>query len=1047
MSARNKRTPAPRSGARTGPGASGPPLQCPWCPVLKHDIRRLNVHIGMVHKGKRKSRRAVSQAAARTDARSRTRVCPVCNYEVANATGLSHHMRAAHGVSPVASQAGSQSAGAGPLSQSSSVAPRPNAVNPALATPEQYYEDAIAQAPFPIANPSLTALKQGLRVLPRIPQGARAQAARKYTQVLGGVIAENDGPAWQYLLEFAYRALNVSADAKAKPLATCVKDNVSRYDRPLVIPDGKRREPERGASDAHRASAAEYRLAAKGDLRGAIRLLSSSESLVPTDDVATQQEMIEKHPAPQDEDVPPALPSGPVPRHCSADEIEEALGSFPSGSSGGTDGLTAQHLLDLLSVGGELRRLLLVNLSRVCDIIARGLVPVEARDLVYGSWLVAALKPSGGLRPIAIGGVLRRLTAKVLLARVRGSAAAYLCPRQLGFATRGGAEIAIHATRSLLEEKGKAVMLKVDFKNAFNSHRRDTMLKQVHERVPELYAMVSQGYEQPTPIAFGSTEIRSRTGCQQGDVFSPLLFCLTVHGTLESLQSELALGYLDDFTLISEDPRTIAEDIRRIQERHSEHGLEIQPAKCEVYTKGFSDEERDAIHALVRHSLPGCRVIAEEKDVELLGAPLFEAGIRRALHKKSRMYETIFRRLAYVGSHVACYILQKAAGVPRLTYLLRTSPAYKAESDLRLIDDQFTKAFETVLKISLSKDALLQLSLPTSSGGMGIPIPSSTALAAFAASCCSAKDDVRCVLGNQTQTICCLDDATEKFANRYGGLPSVEDRHKQSQWTMIASECVLSNLRVRAAENEKDAVRLAHISMAETGCWLQAMPMKNVGTMLTDREFTLAAGLRLGLPIAEESPCPCGATADPLGHHRLSCRVLASGRLSRHNAINDLLSRALKQAGAANAKEPRNLSANDSLRPDGLTHGPWSRGLRMIWDVTVRDAFAQSYASIAQTARAVVARGEQDKMRKYQCLSDEYVLIPFVIDTTGVWGNRALELVKEIGSRIAAREGDKRAGWFVRQRISIEVQRGNARMIMASPSEGGALSELNHLCG
>lgn len=160
--------------------------------------------------------------------------------------------------------------------------------------------------------------------------------------------------------------------------------------------------------------------------------------------------MVLKNPAPHVDHVIPALPAVKVPRHCSPDEVVEALKSFPPGSSGGLDGLTSQHLLDLLSVGGEVRHLLLDNLSRVCDRIARGQVPDDARDGVLGSWLVAASTPSGGLRPIAMCGVLRRLTVKILLRRIRSGAAAYLCPRQLGFATSGGAEIAIHAARTYL---------------------------------------------------------------------------------------------------------------------------------------------------------------------------------------------------------------------------------------------------------------------------------------------------------------------------------------------------------------------------------------------------------------------------------------------------------------------------------------------------------------------------------------------------------------------------------------------------------------------
>ena len=216
---------------------------------------------------------------------------------------------------------------------------------------------------------------------------------------------------------------------------------------------------------------------------------------------------------------------------------------------------------------------------------------------------------------------------------------------------------------------------------------------------------------------------------------------------------------------------------------------------------------------------------------------------------------------------------------------------------------------------------------------------------------------------------------------------------------------------------------------------------------MTDGYFMLAGGLRLGLPIVQENQCPCGATNDRLGHHRLSCRLLASGRLARHSAVNDLVSRSMQHAGVANSKEPRNLSPNDNLRPDGLTHEPWSRGQQLIWDVTVRDAFAASYRSIARNARAVAAKGEHDKRAKYATLLGEYCLVPFVIDTAGVWGEAALKLVKDIGARITAKTGEKRAAAFIRQRVAVEVQRGNARMISGGMPPSDALRELSFLGG
>ena len=65
-----------------------------------------------------------------------------------------------------------------------------------------------------------------------------------------------------------------------------------------------------------------------------------------------------------------------------------------------------------------------------------------------------------------------------------------------------------------------------------------------------------------------------------------------------------------------------------------------------------------------------------------------------------------------------------------------------------------------------------------------------------------------------------------------------------------------------------------------------------LGTLLSDVGFIRAAGLRLRLPMIEESICPSETPMDRFGLHRLSCHNLAFGRLARHTAINDLLARA-----------------------------------------------------------------------------------------------------------------------------------------------------------
>ena len=176
-----------------------------------------------------------------------------------------------------------------------------------------------------------------------------------------------------------------------------------------------------------------------GDLRGAVRLFSSTESPVASNDPHALEEMLAQNPGPHDQtdDFIPTLPLTKLLKLISCDEVQEPHKSFPEGTSVGPDGiLSLPHLLDMLSVGGELRRILLVNLAKSCETLARGQVPDGACDIVFCSWLIASTKPTGDLRPIAIGNTLRRLTAKILLARVRGSAAAHLKPHHLSFATR-----------------------------------------------------------------------------------------------------------------------------------------------------------------------------------------------------------------------------------------------------------------------------------------------------------------------------------------------------------------------------------------------------------------------------------------------------------------------------------------------------------------------------------------------------------------------------------------------------------------------------------
>ena len=141
-------------------------------------------------------------------------------------------------------------------------------------------------------------------------------------------------------------------------------------------------------------------------------------------------------------------------------------------------------------------------------LVLEGSTPPFVRSFFFGATLIALEKKVGGIRPIAVGGTLRRLVAKVAGAKVMAEMGALLAPRQLGYGVKGGCEAAVHSARlyldNLLEDHA---ILKLDFKNAFTSVRRDVMLEAVHDIWHQLFFLLST---QPTPHhppSFGAANI------------------------------------------------------------------------------------------------------------------------------------------------------------------------------------------------------------------------------------------------------------------------------------------------------------------------------------------------------------------------------------------------------------------------------------------------------------------------------------------------------------------------------------------------------------
>ena len=221
--------------------------------------------------------------------------------------------------------------------------------------------------------------------------------------------------------------------------------------------------------------------------------MAYSEDTIADMSNATLSTLQQKHPSPHPNTCIPPLPQDSVAHtvSMSVEEVAKAIRSFPNGSAGGPDGLRPQHLKDMVGLSTTGRgHSLLSALATFLSLVLAGKTPPSFFPY-FGANLIALQKKDGGVRPIAVGCTLRRLAAKVASGKVLEDMAALLAPHQLGYGVKGGAEAAVHSTRLFLHNlKPQQLLLKLDFKNAFNSLRRDKLLATVQVLAPDLLPFV-----------------------------------------------------------------------------------------------------------------------------------------------------------------------------------------------------------------------------------------------------------------------------------------------------------------------------------------------------------------------------------------------------------------------------------------------------------------------------------------------------------------------------------------------------------------------------
>jgi Reverse transcriptase (RNA-dependent DNA polymerase) len=203
----------------------------------------------------------------------------------------------------------------------------------------------------------------------------------------------------------------------------------------------------------------------------------------------------------------------------------------------------------------QARASLLSELTTFVNRSFHGHLPEHLVPWFVGAPLTAFAKNGGGVWPLAVGETLRRHTSKLGVSIVKDRAAMCFGPQddpyvslQLGVGLRGGAEIAVHLVRSVVEAHGgddSSVLGTFDFTNAFNEVSRQKFLDIVQEKYPELYPYVKMCYAKTSHLWWGGHRMMSAWRVQQGDHLGPLLFSLFIHPVLTEVAKKVVAEFPD----------------------------------------------------------------------------------------------------------------------------------------------------------------------------------------------------------------------------------------------------------------------------------------------------------------------------------------------------------------------------------------------------------------------------------------------------------------------------------------------------------------------
>jgi len=587
----------------------------------------------------------------------------------------------------------------------------------------------------------------------------------------------------------------------------------------------------------------------------------------------------------------------------------------------------------------------------------------ELRQVLLASRIIPLEKNSrGDVRPIAVGGILYRIAAKILVR----AGSIQLLSNQFGVQSANGVEPVVHLAGLWGSSK---TILSFDLKNAFNSMKRSFINEAIVSRSPQLTNAFRWAYSGHTPLYLSDgRKIFSKSGVRQGDPFGPAFFSIGFSQILQKLQERFEhngiqeevpmVAYLDDlFVFVRPSMRKRAVRLVEgvLEEYQPFSGLLLRKEKTRISKpKHF---RRDGFDLLGSHVGPKSYQFLQNKlEQELKG----------------------FSKLQELRSQDS-FLLLRSVFIPKLMHLQRTLEISNEEwkSADQLILKTLTKILGRIRGLVLERKLI---SLPLRLGGLGLTLPSFVAQAALA----SSKAESFAFLARSFPHLV-LPTQEDTRSQKERMLP----KWREHQHTILGR---LSKLQQCAfADN-----------CGEAGSkFLQALPLDQSLT-LGDGEFTGAIAERL---LHQPGFCEACQTYVEYGHV-YSCTKVKSLITYRHEGVKKAVADCFRECGSTVEVE---VTCRDR-RTDVVVTGDVTEGSVAI-DVSVvafigraetsrEEAARQDNIFVQKTFRKTLTKIQtwlqrrfQKKMKENEGYNYGGIFKPFIISGGGTFLKSTLELI------------------------------------------------------